>query len=58
MTTGNLDVYRVRMAPDGSWFVMEHRDGRVEVYARLVGMMARQRAEKIAEDANRKERAA
>ena len=54
----NLDVYRVRAGGEGVYYVMEHRDGRVEVYARLVGMMAQERAEKIAEDANRKERAA
>lgn len=46
-----LDVYRVRRER-GVWMVMEHRDGAVRIYARLVGNMARERAEAIAENLN------
>jgi len=47
-------VYRVRMGTGGVWYVMEHMDGRVEVYARLVGLKAEERAEAIAENMNRR----
>lgn len=46
-----LDRYRVRPVEDMA-FVMEHKDGQVEVYARLTGWGAKERAEKIAKDAN------
>jgi len=47
-------AYRVRMGAGGVWYVMEHMGGRVEVYARLVGLKAQERAEAIAENMNRR----
>lgn len=56
--TRTLDVYRVRPGGDGVYYVMEHRGGRVEIYGRLVGMEALERAEGIAKEMNEKEAAA
>lgn len=58
LDTPSVDVYRVVRQRDGSFHILEHRDGRVEIYARLVGALAEERAEAIARDMNRREAAA